>query len=166
MAEYQEIPKDLYEAETLVGGLSIDDLRVFCSTFGLDDIGTKVELKERLLQYYRSKIEAKLEIELDERNTLPPSHRETLIEQRLESSEERIIRVEHSIHEMQSSMQNEFSVFRKTMETMMGKLQQPRFSTPQPPKSAVSERVSNYGQCVWLCPRGSSNRGYRGIRSD
>ena len=47
---------------------------------------------------------------------------------------------------MQPSMQNEFSVFRKTMETMMGKLQQPRFSTPQPPKSAVSERVSDYGQ--------------------
>ena len=38
------LPESLEEAEKLVERLSIDDLRVFCSTFGLDSYGTKEEL--------------------------------------------------------------------------------------------------------------------------
>ena len=98
-------PEDLAQAEALVDGLLIEDLRVFCSSYGLEDTGTKIELKRRLLQYYRSNIEVD-----DHKRTV--HDRGISVEKQLEKSEERIARVEHSVYEMQSAIQNEFLAFR------------------------------------------------------
>lgn len=49
------VPKDLDEAKELVNKSSIEDLRVFCFTFGLTQDGTKTKLKERLMEHYTGK---------------------------------------------------------------------------------------------------------------
>ena len=49
------IPKDLNDAKELVNKLGIEDLKTFCFTFGLPQDGTKANLKERLLEYYKGK---------------------------------------------------------------------------------------------------------------
>ena len=40
------VPQNLYEAETLVNKLTIEDLRAVCFTFGLLQDGTKASFKE------------------------------------------------------------------------------------------------------------------------
>ena len=47
------IPKNFIEVKELVNKLSIEDLRMFCFTFGLGQDGSKASVKERLLEYYR-----------------------------------------------------------------------------------------------------------------
>ena len=106
------LPESLEEAKNLVERLPIDDVRVFCSTFGLDSYGTKEELKLNLMTYYRShfdpEIEAKSQAYVEEyKNTLSRLQNISL-ERHLGDSEEQIIRVENSIHEMQSSIKPVF----------------------------------------------------------
>ena len=49
------IPQDFNEAKELITKLSIEDLKTFCFTLGLPQNGTKANLKERLLKYYKGK---------------------------------------------------------------------------------------------------------------
>ena len=50
------IPKNLIKAKELVNKFSIEDLRIFCSTFALAQDGSKARLKERLLEYFRGQL--------------------------------------------------------------------------------------------------------------
>ena len=51
--------RNLDEAKELIDKLSIEDLRNFCFTFGLSQEGTKANLKERLMWYYRDQFSPK-----------------------------------------------------------------------------------------------------------
>lgn len=52
------VPKNLDEAKELVNKLSIENLMAFCFTFGLSQDGTKENLKERLMEYYKGKFKS------------------------------------------------------------------------------------------------------------
>ena len=97
MAEIEAIPENLEQAYELVERLTIDDLRVFCSTFGLNDYGTKEQLKKRLIQYYQTKF---------------AETREYLSMRQEDNTQERINKVEESVRDLKFSIQSELAVVR------------------------------------------------------
>ena len=118
----------IQQAYELVERLTIDDLRVFCSTFGLNDYGTKEQLKKRLIQYYQTKF---------------AETKEYLLMRQEDNTEERINKVEESVRELKFSIQSELAVFRQSMEAIMTTLQAPTSSTPLPHKvNFVEESAS------------------------
>ena len=128
MAETEAIPENIQQAYELVERLTIDDLRVFCSTFGLNDYGTKEQLKKRLIQYYQTKF---------------AETKEYLSMRQEDNTEERINKVEESVRELKFSIQSELAVFRQSMEAIMTTLQVPTSSTPLPHKvNFVEESAS------------------------
>ncbi|XP_028408802.1 uncharacterized protein LOC114531378 [Dendronephthya gigantea] len=122
MAEDEAVPKNLEQAYALVERLTIDDLRVFCSTFQLDDSRTKEQLKRRLIQYYQTRF------------TVEAYAKKPFSIRKVKDPEERIDDVENSVRELKSSIQNELAGFRQSMEAIITKLQTPTSSTPLPPK--------------------------------
>ena len=90
--------------------------------------------KLNLITYYRShfnpEIEAKSQAYVGENKNTLSRLQNISLEQRLGNSEERILRVENSIHEMQSSIKDELTTFRQSMEVIMEVLQGPESSTP------------------------------------
>ena len=122
MEENVAVPGNLQQAYSLVERLTIDDLRVFCSTFGLNDSGTKENLKKRLIQYYKVKFVE--DVEIKDYDTM----------RQAESTEERINNVENSVRELKFSLQSELAGFRQSMEVIMTQLQAPVSSTPLPYK--------------------------------
>ena len=136
MAETEAIPQNIQQAYELVERLTIDDLRVFCSTFGLNDCGTKEQLKKRLIQYNQTKF---------------AETKEYFSMRQEDNTEERVNKVEESVRELKFSVPSELAVFRQSMEAIMTTLQAPTSSTPLPHKVNFVEKSSSTKEELASC---------------